>query len=94
MEETRIALQSLRLSGMAEKWVSLFETRQVDRLTLADGLQLLIQAEKDTRNCNRINRLLKNAAFPYPALVEEIDTDPKRGVEASLLEQLDRKSVV
>lgn len=46
MEETRIALQSLRLSGMAEKWVSLFETRQVDRLTLADGLQLLIQAEK------------------------------------------------
>ena len=72
MEETRIALQSLRLSGMAEKWVSLFETRQVDRLTLADGLQLLIQAEKDTRNCNRINRLLKNAAFPYPALVEQL----------------------
>lgn len=88
MEETRIALQSLRLSGMAEKWVSLFETRQVDRLTLADGLQLLIQAEKDTRNCNRINRLLKNAAVPYPALVEEIDTDPKRGIEASLVEQL------
>ena len=88
MEETRIALQSLRLSGMAEKWVSLFETRQVDRLTLADGLQLLIQAEKDTRNCNRINRLLKNAAFPYPALVEEIDTDPRRAIEASLLEQL------
>ena len=88
MEETRIALQSLRLSGMAEKWVSLFETRQVDRFTLADGLQLLIQAEKDTRNCNRINRLLKNAAFPYPALVEEIDTDPKRCIEASLVEQL------
>ena len=88
MEETRIALQNLRLSGMAEKWVSLFETRQVDRLSLADGLQLLLQAERDTRNCNRVNRLLKNAAFPYPALVEEIDTDPKRGVEASLIGQL------
>lgn len=88
MEETRIALQSLRLSGMADKWMSLFETRQVDRLTLADGLQLLLQAERDTRTCNRVNRLLKNAGFPYPALVEEIDVDPKRGVEASLIGQL------
>lgn len=59
MEEIRIALQGLRLSGMAEKWVSLFETRQADRLTLADGLQLLLQAERDTRNCNKVNRLLK-----------------------------------
>lgn len=88
MEETRIALQSFRLSGMAEKWVSLFETRQVDKLTLADGLQLLLQAEKDTRTCNRVNRLLKRAGFPHPALIEEIDTDPKRGAEASLIEQL------
>lgn len=65
MEETRITLQNLRLSGTAEKWVSLFETRQVDRLSLADGLQLLLQAEKDTRNFSKVNRVLKNAAFPY-----------------------------
>ena len=45
MEETRIALQNLRLSGMAEKWVSLFETRQVDRLSLSDGLQLLLHGK-------------------------------------------------
>lgn len=88
MEEIRIALQSLRLSGMAEKWVSLFETRQVDRLTLADGLQLLLQAERDTRNCNKVNRLLKSAAFPYPALIEEVNPDPTRGLDASVLEQL------
>ena len=88
MEEIRIALQGLRLSGMAEKWVSLFETRQVDRLTLADGLQLLLQAERDTRNCNKVNRLLKSAAFPYPALIEEVNPDPARGLDASVLEQL------
>lgn len=88
MEEIRIALQSLRLPGMAEKWVSLFETRQVDRLSLADGIQLLLQAERDTRTCNRVNRLLKSAGFPHPALMEEIDTDSKRGLEASLMEQL------
>lgn len=88
MEETRTALQSLRLPGMAEKWVALFETRQVDRLTLADGLRLLLQAERDTRNCNRVNRLLKAAAFPYTALMEEIGPDPVRGLEASVLSQL------
>lgn len=88
MEEIRIALQSLRLSGMAEKWGSLFETRQIDRLTLADGLQLLLQAERDTRNCNKVNRLLKSAAFPYPALIEEVSPDPARGLDASVLQQL------
>lgn len=88
MEQTKSALQSLKLSGMATCWQSLFETRQLDKLTLSDGLQLLLQAELDTRSSNRINRLLKNAAFPYPALVEEIDTDPTRGIEASVLAQL------
>lgn len=87
MEEIKIVLQSLRLPGMAEKWVSLFETRQVDRLTLSDGIQLLLQAERDTP-CNRINRLLKAAAFPYPALIEEVDPNPTRGLETSMINQL------
>jgi DNA replication protein DnaC len=88
MEEIKMALQALKLSGMASCWTSLFETRQVDKLTLSDGLQLLLQSEKDTRACNRINRLLKNAAFPFPALLEEIDNDPARGIETSLINQL------
>lgn len=88
MDEIKSTLQSLRLPGMAAYWENLLETRQVDKLTLADGMQLLIQAERDSRTCNRINRLLKAASFPHPALVEEIDMDPARGVEASLISQL------
>lgn len=88
MEEIKSALHALKLSGMATCWQSLSETRQTDKLTLADGLQLLLQAERDTRSSNRINRLLKNADFPYPALVEEIDNDPARGIETTLLSQL------
>ena len=88
MDEIKSTLQSLRLPGMAAYWGTLLETRQVDKLTLADGMQLLIQAERDSRTCNRINRLLKAACFPHPALVEEIDMDPARGVEASLISQL------
>lgn len=88
MEEIKSALHALKLSGMAACWQSLSETRQTDRLSLSDGLQLLLQAERDTRTCNRINRLLKNASFPYPALVEEIDSDPARGLDATLIAQL------
>lgn len=88
MEEIKNALQSLKLSGMATCWTTMYETRQIDKLTLADGIQLLLQAEKDTRSANRISRLLKNAAFPFPALVEEIDNDPARGIETSVLSQL------
>lgn len=88
MDEIKSTLQSLRLPGMAACWENLLETRQVDKLTLTDGMQLLIQAERDMRTCNRINRLLKAASFPHPALVEEIDMDPARGVEASLISQL------
>lgn len=88
MEEIKNALQALKLSGMAACWTSMYETRQADRLSLPDGLQLLLQAEKDTRSANRINRLVKNAAFPYPAILEEIDNDPARGIEASLVSQL------
>ena len=88
MDEIKSTLQSLRLPGMGACWENLLETRQVDKLTLTDGMQLLIQAERDMRTCNRINRLLKAASFPHPALVEEIDMDPARGVEASLISQL------
>lgn len=68
MEEIKTALQALKFSGMATCWTSMCETHQADRF-IPDGLQLLLQAEKDTRSNNRINRLLKNAAFPYPALI-------------------------
>ena len=88
MEEVRIALQALRMSGMAALWQTLCETRQADKITLAEGIQLLIQAERDTRSSNRVNRLLKLAGFPYPALVEEIDTDPTRGIAATAIADL------
>ena len=88
MEEVRIALQALRMSGMAAHWQTLCETRQADKITLAEGIQLLIQAERDTRSSNRVNRLLKLAGFPYPALVDEIDTDPTRGIAATAIADL------
>ena len=41
------SMKSLKMPGMAHYWTTIQETRQADSLSLKDGLQLLIQAEKD-----------------------------------------------
>ena len=88
MEEIKIQLSSLHLSGMARQWQTLEETRRTAELSLTDGMALLLQAEADQRQENRYQRLLKNAAFRYQASVEEINADAARGIDKMLLSRL------
>jgi DNA replication protein DnaC len=81
MEEITTALKSLRMPGMAHYWETLKETRQTDGFSLEDGLQLMIQAELDSRRQSRNERLLKNARFRYQATLEELSYDPQRGLD-------------
>lgn len=46
-----------------------------------DGLQLLIQAEQDSRTTSRNSRLVKKARFRYQASISEVIYDGKRGVD-------------
>jgi DNA replication protein DnaC len=57
------------------------ETKRMHELSFMDGLKLLIQAETAHRESNRLERLIKNAAFRYKATVEELSFDAARGVE-------------
>ena len=61
--ETERTLHELKLPGMASCWSSLEETHQLDKLTLREGMQIMLQYERDTRGNNRIQRLIKNAGF-------------------------------
>ena len=81
--ETARALHELKLPGMASCWESLEETHQLDRLTLRDGMQQMLQYERDTRQNNRIQRLVKNANFRLKATIEELETDTSRGISAA-----------
>jgi len=81
-------LKSLRMPGMAQCWLSLQETRESDSLSLSDGLQLLLQAEKDQRKANRNVRLVKEAGFRYQASIEELVFDSARGIEKNKVIQL------
>jgi len=81
MDEISQSFKSLKMPGAAHFWDTLQETRQADSLSLRDGLQLLIQAEVDSRIQSRNARLVKNARFRYQASIDEVIFDSKRGVD-------------
>jgi DNA replication protein DnaC len=62
---------------------TLEETRKIHQLSFSDGLKLLIQAETDQRELNRLERLMKNAAFRYQAVIEELTFNVARGLDQS-----------
>jgi DNA replication protein DnaC len=83
MEQIKESLSRLRLPGMAACLRTLEETKRVHEISFCDGLKLLLQAETDQREANRLERLLKNAAFRYKASIQELSFDAARGIEQS-----------
>ena len=85
MDEIKSRLLNLRLPGMAQQWQTLVEMRRTGELSLSDGMHLLLQAEADKRHENRYARLMKNAGFRYRASLEEVNADPTRGIDKTLI---------
>jgi DNA replication protein DnaC len=73
---------------MQQCWQSLVETRRHHELQLAEGLEILLQAEMQQRTNNRFERLRKTARFRYQASIEEIVFDTSRGLDKSQVSQL------
>ena len=88
MNQINSRLTSLRLSGMSQCWKTLSETHKLNELSLADGMEMLLQSEEDQRSANRYARLLKNANFRYKASVEELNVEATRGIDKSLINRL------
>ena len=88
MDEIVSLLHTLKLPGMAQCWTSLAETHQLSKLSLQDGIRLLLQTEQDTRKNNRVTRLIKEAGFRLQATIEELETNTARGVDAAAVAQL------
>lgn len=81
VQQINAQLAELHFPGMRKYWQMLMETRQYDTMTLADGLQLLLQAEADHRRNSRQTRLIKEARFRYQATLAETRFDPHRGFD-------------
>lgn len=88
MNQIETHLNRLKLYGMSRSWQALLETRKSHELSLAEGLELLLQAEEQHRSDRRFERLQKNARFRYQASIEELNLEASRGVDKSLVIQL------
>ncbi len=88
MKQIESQFSHLRLSGMNRGFQALIETRRVHELSLVEGLEILLQAEKEERDIRRFERLKANAKFRYQASVEEIRFDAARGLNKSLITEL------
>lgn len=78
----------LRLRGMSRSWEAMKETRQHQDLSLGEGLEILLQAEKLDREQRRFERLRKNAKFRYQASIEELNMDTSRGIDKTFISSL------
>lgn len=88
MTQIESQFTELRLSGMSHGWKTLTETRQHLDLSLSEGLEILLQAEKLDREQRRFDRLRKNAKFRYQASIQELKRDSSRGIDQTLLNAL------
>jgi len=88
MMQIESQLNHLRLHGMSRTWQSLVETRRHHELSFSEGMELLLQAEKQERGNKRFERLQKNAHFRYQASIEEIQFDASRGLDKALISAL------
>jgi DNA replication protein len=88
MDTISSSFHKLHMPGMASCWQALSETHQIGKLSFADGIELLLQSELDSRRNNRIGRLIKNAGFKQSASIEELETSDARGIPAGAIAQL------
>lgn len=87
-QEIYTLLKGLKMPGMAECLKAMDETHQLDKLSIREGIPLLLQAEVNNRDMNRITTLIKQANFKMTATIEQLDIDGKRGVPADKVLQL------
>lgn len=85
MDTISNSFHTLHMPGMASCWKTLNETRQIDKLSFPNGLELLLQSELDSRRNNRIDRLIR---IKQQASLEELEASDARGIPAGAITQL------
>ena len=73
-------LHDLRLKTMAAKLVEQEQSPQMSSLSFDERLAFLVDAEHLARYARRTQRLITQAGFRFPAVIEDIDYTAKRGL--------------
>lgn len=88
MNNVENQLAQLRLNGFKSTWKALNETKKINELTLAEGLEILLQAEVQDRDNRKFERLRNAAKFRYQASIEELNYNQARNLDKGLISTL------
>ena len=81
-------LNQMHLWGMETALKGIMGGVQNDSLTADELVELLVQAEWEYRENQKIERCLSNAAFRYQAFIDNIDYSPGRKLDKNLMMRL------
>ncbi|MFP3040215.1 IS21-like element helper ATPase IstB [Treponema primitia] len=81
-------LHDLHLSAMAAAFIEQQEQPGPDTLPFDERLALLVEAEWLAKRSKRINRLVTQAGFRFPAVIEDIDYQGKHGISKPDVQRL------
>lgn len=88
-EETLNKLKSMRLTGMSESYELQAEDKEIKNLSFEERFNLLIDSEYARRQSNKLQRLMRQAAFSNPeAAIEDIEYYPDRHLDKELITRL------
>lgn len=82
-------LKQMKLPGMAKEFQRQCEIENIENLSFNERLELLIEAEKENRNSNKIKTLLRSAKFSEPtADISNIKYFPGRTIDRARITEL------
>lgn len=87
-------MNAMKLFGMAQAYRNLLESAQQQDLHPDELASLLVQAEWEDRQNQKITRLYTSAKFRYRTSVEEIDFTVNRGLDKALMLRLSDMSFI
>jgi len=83
--ETLELMKKMRLHGMHRAFKTSIENGKTEDATPDELVSLILKSEYDGRTNRKLERGLINARFRYKSSIEEIDYNPKRGIDKNQL---------
>lgn len=87
-QQTIEKLSALKLNGMADNFTLQMQQPKMNNLSFEDRFAMIVDAQWDWKENNRMKRYLKEAKLKLQACVEDIDYKTHRGIDQSVMMRL------
>lgn len=87
-------LYEMKLTAMADKLIEQQENPDLQALSFEERLGMLVDAQWLSRRNSRIDRLIRQATFRYPAVIEDIDYTRKEVITKQDIARLEEGSFI